>query len=141
MRGHRPGSVTHMAFVDSSFWIAYLRASDRHHAEALRLVEEIQLLEKIYVTSGIVHEVVNHLFKADGKRKALETLRLFLVTPNIEIIFLNEPVWEAEIAYFTQFDFSLTDAQIVAAMETKADPDLYSFDKGFGQIEWLTRIF
>lgn len=129
-----------MAFVDSSFWIGYIRARDQHHFRSLELIPEIRSLDKIYVTSGIVHEVVNHLFKSESKQKASEFLNFFSTSVNVEIIFLNDKLWENTIAYFTQYNFSLTDAQIVSAMEEKGEHQLYSFDRGFDQVHWLERI-
>ena len=131
-----------MVFVDSNVWIGWLNQNDRHHQKASVIFDQFKnevFIEKIYVTSGIVHDVVNHLFKIKGKETAEKALDLFLTTPSISILFLTDDIWKITIENFYQHTFGLTDAQIVAAMEMTGENTLVSFDQHFDQIPWIKR--
>lgn len=131
-----------MVFVDSNFWIGFLNIDDKHSKRASELSSKLENAEeKIYVTSGIIHEVVSHLFKTKGKTTATRVLTLFLSTPNIEILFLTDFLWRREIDIFVDREMDLTDAQIVAAMEEKHDLFIFSFDSHFDQIREIKRIY
>lgn len=130
-----------MVFVDSNVWIGFLNSDDRHSKRANELFDKINQLPIIYVTSGIVHEVVNHLFKIKGKDAALFALKLFLSTPNIELFLLTEELWQAEINLFAHYTMNLTDAQIVAAMKENGETEIISFDAHFDQVEGIQRIY
>lgn len=129
-----------MPFVDSNIWVAYLNSEDRCHARSLKILGEIRKKNDIFVTSGIVHEVVNYLFKFKGKAIAESSLDFFITNLDIEIIFLGNESWSRTVELFKKHELSLTDAQIAACMEQMGDKRLYSFDRHFQQIEWIERI-
>ncbi len=131
-----------MVFVDSNFWIGLLNKDDKHSIRAFELATQLQRLdETIYVTSGVVHEVVNHLFKIKGKEIGITALTFFLSANNLEIIFLSQDLWKNETQLFIEHEINLTDAQILAAMQEKNELVVYSFDKHFGQDKKIKRIY
>ena len=131
-----------MVFIDSNVWIGWLNENDRHYAKSCEIFDRFKgdLEIKILVTSGIVYETVNHLFKIGGKNKAEKALELFLITPNVRILFLSDEFWEKVIQKFRLYNVGLTDAQIIAAMEEMNDAKIYSFDGHFDQVKWIKRI-
>lgn len=129
-----------MVFIDSNVWVAYLNKEDKFHQHALRVLSSIKKMESVFVTTGIVHEVVNYFFKLKGKEKAEEYLSFFLNAPNTEIIIVDELLWQKTINLFKKYSISLTDAQIIAAMQQKQDKIIYSFDRHFDQVKEIKRI-
>ncbi len=129
-----------MPFVDSNIWIASENENDKNNERAVELVLKIKDLDKAFVTSGIVHEVVNYLFKIKNKYAAMRMLDFFLEAENIEIKLLNPDTWNRTIKRFRELNLSLTDAQIIACMEEEQDNELYTFDPGFKQYKWLKII-
>ena len=129
-----------MVFVDSNIWISYLNKNDKFHVRSLRALASIRQSSVIYITSGIVYETVNYLFKLSGKKIAESCLDFFLTSPQIEIILPTEDTWTKTINLFRKYELSLTDAQIVACMQEKDDKEIYSFDRHFDEIKGIKRI-
>src|SRR3989338_1817244 len=133
-----------MVFVDSNVWIGYFNSNDKHHPKSFNIINAIkenQEIKVIYVTSGIVHEVVNHLFKIRGEDFARRTLSIILSLPKLQILFLTDILWEKTIENFNIYKMGLTDAQIVSAMSVTEDNSIYSFDGHFDQVKWIRRVF
>lgn len=128
-----------MVFVDSSVWVAYLSKDDARYAHSLRVLGSMKS-EQLFVTSGIVFEVINFFFKMKGKALALGFLEFFQTSPVIEIIHPDELLWEQTVKIFSEHELSLTDAQIIAAMKKSGDKELVSFDRHFDQFKWVKRI-
>ncbi|MFH1391752.1 MAG: PIN domain-containing protein [Candidatus Diapherotrites archaeon] len=129
-----------MAFVDSNIWIAYLNKEDKFHRKSLDVLSRLKRMERIFVSSGIVYEVVNFLFKLKGKKVADGTLDFFLSSPQIEIVVPSDETWEKTVSIFKENELSLTDAQIVACMYEKKEKEIYSFDRHFDTIKSIERI-
>lgn len=129
-----------MVFVDSNVWISYLNKEDKFHARALRALAKIRATTTIFVSSGIVYETINYLFKLRGKRIAEDCLNFFLTAPQIEIVLPSYETWVRAIETFRKNEMSLTDAQIVACMEEKQEHELYSFDRHFDSVQGIERL-
>ena len=129
-----------MVFVDSNIWISYLNKNDRFHSSSLRALASIKQSAAIYITSGIVYETVNYLFKLSGKKVSESCLDFFLTSMQIEIILPTESDWIKTIEIFRKNELSLTDAQIVACMQKKGDTEIYSFDRHFDAIKDIKRL-
>ncbi|MBI5228430.1 type II toxin-antitoxin system VapC family toxin [Candidatus Micrarchaeota archaeon] len=132
-----------MVLVDSNVWIGYFNSNDRHHEKALQIISSFRTNgdREIYITSGIIHEVINHLFKIKGSQFARKTLETVLSLPNLRILFLSDSLWQRTIENFNLYEMGLTDAQIVSVMEEKKETILYSFDGHFDQVKWIKRVF
>ncbi len=132
-----------MVFIDSNVWIGYFNGNDKHHGRAFEIINSIKLSTepKIVITSGILHEVINHLFKIKGKRTASDTMKTILSIPNLSVLFLTDEIWIKTMENFDFYEFGLTDAQIISAMEYMNDNMIYSFDSHFDQVKWLKRFF
>lgn len=129
-----------MVFVDSNIWISYLNKNDKFHARSLMALASIKQSSVIYITSGIVYETINYLFKLSGKKVSESCLDFFLASQQIEIILPADSTWIKTIEIFRKNELSLTDAQIVACMQEKGDKEIYSFDRHFDTIKDITRL-
>ena len=94
-----------------------------------------------HVTDYVVLETVNYLLRKAGFEVALETLNLFRVHERIKVINVDERLYTRTCDIFMHHPgLSLTDASIVAAMEKVGVKQLYSFDGGFDELEWVERL-
>jgi predicted nucleic acid-binding protein len=132
--------VIQVAFVDSNIWISYLNKEDKFHRKAVGVLSRLRKMEKLFVSSGVVYEVVNFLFKLKGKKVAEGTLDFFLSSPQIKIIVPSSETWVKTVAIFKENELSLTDAQIVACMMEQEERKIYSFDRHFDNIKSVERI-
>jgi predicted nucleic acid-binding protein len=130
-----------MVFVDSNVWIAYFNKNDKFHPNAIKSFSKIKTFETVYISSGIVFEVVNYLFKIYGKIESRRVLDFFLTNSAIEIVFISRIAWDKTVNLFKENELSLTDAQIVACMFENKDTEIYSFDKHFDKINGIKRIY
>ena len=130
-----------MVFVDSNVWIAYFNKNDKFHPNAIKSFSKIKTFETVYISSGIVFEVVNYLFKVCGKTESERVLDFFLTNPAIDIVFISRISWNETVNLFKANELSLTDAQIVACMLENNDTNIYSFDRHFDNIKGIKRIF
>lgn len=97
-------------------------------------------MERIFISAGVVYEVVNFLFKLKGKKVAEGSLDFFLSSPQIEIIVPSHETWIKTVDIFKENELSLTDAQIVACMKERGEEEIYSFDRHFDAIKSIKRI-
>ncbi|MGC9445158.1 MAG: PIN domain-containing protein [Candidatus Methanospirareceae archaeon] len=84
---------------------------------------------------------MNYLLRKAGFEVALETLTLFRVHERIKVINIDDMLYDQLCEIFMRYPgLSITDASIVAAMEKVGVKELYSFDSGFDELEWVERL-
>jgi predicted nucleic acid-binding protein len=128
--------------IDSVVWIALASKRDQWHKNAQKLKNQVLKLEKIYVTDLIINETYNFLLRKVSFSAALDTLVMFLESPKITILFNNFlTLSNTKTILLKHSHLSLTDANIAWFSENLNIKEVMSFDKGFDNIQTITRIF
>ena len=123
------------AFVDSSAWIAFLRASDGHHREAEAMLrravdEKIPLL----TTNLVLAEVHRFVLHRAGIRAAAIALDRIATSPHVSVCFADaKHDREARrwIARFSDQRITYTDAVSFAVMTDATIRSALTFDRDF----------
>jgi len=127
--------------IDSCIWIAYKSKRDVDHERAIHIVERF-LKDKslrLCMTDYVVVEVTNFLLRKAYPRVAFETLDLFRAHERIEIMFIDDAIFDKSCELAKKFEVSITDASLVAIMEEFEINALYSFDSEFDRIDGIKR--
>src|SRR5437879_6668647 len=83
-------------FVDTAGWIARVNRSDRWHSLAKRIYQERFASGWQMVThSGVMLEVGNGLSAISLREKAVLLNQRLGVSPNVEVVFVTEEIYEA----------------------------------------------
>jgi len=122
--------------IDSVVWIGAKLKRDEFITKFLN--KEITIA---HVTDYVVLETVNYLLRKAGFEVALETLNLFRIHERIKVINVDDRLYDRTCEIFMDYPgLPITDASIVAAMEKVGVKELYSFDGGFDELEWVERL-
>jgi predicted nucleic acid-binding protein len=130
-------------FIDSVVWIGAKLKRDKWHAKSSFILTKFlnKEITIAHVTDYVVLETVNYLLRKAGFEVALETLNLFRIHERIKVINVDDQLYERTCEIFMHHPgLSITDASIVAAMEKVGVKELYSFDGGFDELEWVERL-
>lgn len=131
-----------MILIDSCVWIAKTRKNDVFHEKAKKLMESILSSgKKIFVTDLVAVEVINFLFKRDGKKVAAQAMNMFLESERIVLLSNSSASLKSTKNLFERhLRLSFTDANAVVKMLEAGITEIASFDEGFDEVKEIKRI-
>jgi len=130
-------------FVDSGVWIGAFNKKDKHHKVASKIIRHLldDLSDKAYISDYVFDEVTTYMKKKINPEASILVAEAMLDSQNIEIIFMNEKIFNASYHIFKMYDrLSFTDASIVVIMKNRKIQFLYSFDSGFNSVKEIQRL-
>lgn len=125
------------AFVDTVCWIGLLSKTDQMHQAANQLYQ--RLLKQNYLlttTSGVLNETANALSAPKYRRSVVEFHKRLVVSPRIEIVFIDERHWKAGWKLYEERSdkaWSLTDCISMVVMREKNLAEVVTHDEHFRQ--------
>ncbi|MBU1261908.1 PIN domain-containing protein [bacterium] len=127
-------------FLDTSLLVAYYNADDVNHADARKLVKEMEGRKIGFLTSDyIFDEILTVLLVRAGKGKAVKACKALLKdieAENIKLMRVNEEVFRKAAEIFTRFadkEWSFTDCTSYVLMKDANITKGASFDEHFRQ--------
>jgi len=130
-------------FVDSGVWIAAFNKKDKHHKAASKIINQLldEQIDKAYISDYVFDEVTTYIKKKISPEASILVAEAMLDSQNIEIIFMDEKIFNASYHIFKMYDrLSFTDASIVVIMKNRKIKLLYSFDSGFDSVKEIQRL-
>jgi predicted nucleic acid-binding protein len=122
-----------MIFVDTSFWVALRNRRDRHHDEALELLEQHAPVP--LVTSNHVRgETWTFLRRRSGHGAAVDFLDAVRSSPRLEVMFADGSVEDEALRWLRRHDereYSFVDATSFTLMRARRIRDALAFDGDF----------
>ena len=132
-----------MYLIDSGVWIGASNPKDAHYRRAAAVLKAILKGEvgKVLITNLVFSEVVTYIRRKVGRRQSIEVARILLDSKHIEIIHIDEHVFNVAYHMFERYpELSFTDAVSVAIMRDRAIQHIVSFDKGFDSVREIVRL-
>ena len=128
-------------FVDAGYLIALEAADDQHHLAAQSHWRKLrQTLPPLITTSYVFDEVVTFFNNRNRHEKAVELGGRLLQSPSIELVHVDESLFEEAWSFFQQYQdkaFSLTDCVSFVLMTQRQVTTALTFDKHFKQAGFL----
>ncbi|MHA2017850.1 MAG: type II toxin-antitoxin system VapC family toxin [Promethearchaeota archaeon] len=98
-------------------------------------------INNVYISDYVFDEVTTYIRKKINQEASILVAEAMLDSQNIEIIFMNEKIFNASYHIFKMYDrLSFTDSSIVVIMKNMGIQFLYSFDEGFDNIKEIKRL-
>ncbi len=137
-----------MRFIDSSvFLYAYLKPRKRAPKSIIALKEKAkEIIKRINsgeeVATSIVHlsEIANILEARGNIMVSLEIVEAILSKDNIHIYPVDLVDYTEALEVARKYVIGLNDAVAVLLMKRYGIKEIYSYDKDFDKIEWITRL-
>ncbi len=123
-------------FVDTSYFLALDLVSDQDHLAATRHWRSLQGKLPLLVTTTYIFDEVVTLFKSRGYHAQAVQAGNNLRSPAIELVHVDDTVFEAGWAYFVQHAdkaYSLTDCISFVLMQQRGMATAFTFDHHFAQ--------
>jgi predicted nucleic acid-binding protein len=124
-------------FLDTGFLIALEAADDQRHDEAMNLWNDLLgSLPPLITTSYVFDEIVTFFNSRNRHAKAVEVGKLLLESPSIQLIHIDEVLFQEAWRYFIQHadkSYSLTDCASFLVMKRLRINTALTFDKHFMQ--------
>ncbi len=130
-------------FVDSGVWIGAFNKKDKHHKVASKIIRYLldEEIDKVYISDYVFDEVTTYIKKKISPEASILVAEAMLDSQNIEIIFMNEKLFNASYHIFKMYNrLNFTDASIVVIMKNRKIKFLYSFDSGFNSVKEIQRL-
>jgi predicted nucleic acid-binding protein len=119
-------------FADTSFWYAFQERRERHHKEALALVDAG--IGKLVVSNHVVGETWTLLNRRDGHQAAVGFLDRLRSLPNIEVVHVDEETENEAWTWLRRHnerEYSFVDATSFAVMRRRRIREALAFDSDF----------
>lgn len=124
-------------FVDANYWVALDLITDQNHQAALRHWHGLRgKLPPLVTTTYILDEVVTLFTSRSYHAQAVQVGNNLLYSPAIELVHVDEALFEAGWAYFVQHAdkaYSLTDCISFVLMAQRGMAAACTFDHHFAQ--------
>jgi uncharacterized protein len=124
-------------FVDTSGWIGLSDKSDKYHARAAAAFASLAGRPcKFITTDYVLDETITRLTTFCSHTEAAAFGRWALASPFIEIIHIDEPLWQAAWEMFQIYDdkvWSFTDCASFVVMRQWRLHQAFAFDRHFRQ--------
>jgi predicted nucleic acid-binding protein len=124
-------------FANASFFVAYHNSKDVNHQAARDLAREFEGRPVLLVTTDyIFDEVMTVLLVRGNKNLAIQAGRAIIKDPNIEILRIDEDLFNEAWEIFQSFEdkeWSFTDCTSYVLMKKLGIGTGISFDKHFKQ--------
>ncbi len=129
-------------FLDTGYLIALEAADDQHHQIASSHWANLtKSLPSLVTTSYVFDEVVT-FFNSRGRHvKAVEIGNLLLASPSVQMLHIDEPLFDEVWRYFIRHSdkwYSLTDCASFVVMKRLRIRTALTFDKHFEQAGFAT---
>lgn len=132
-----------MIVLDTSFIVAYKIENDNHHAEAVKIFDEIVegKYGKPVISDYIFDETITVVFKR-SKKLAIAAATGDELKDSVEILVVDSLFFEDGWKTFKDQDnnFSFTDCTTLALMKKKNIENIATFDEDFKEIKEITAI-
>ena len=124
-------------FIDTNVFVAYLNKRDVNHKRAANLIKKVESDEfgQIYISDYVFSEIVTVVMLKVGLKAAIEIGEFLL--DEVEILRVNDDVFNEAWKIFKQVKMSFTDCTIAAMVRMYEIDFLASFDRGFERLKWL----
>jgi predicted nucleic acid-binding protein len=124
-------------FLDTSFAIALVSSTDKHHARAEELAEQIEAQgTRLVTTKAVLLEIGNALSKQRFRRAAVELLESLESDPKVDIVALSDSLYRRGFGLFSERadkEWSLTDCLAFVVMKDRGLTDALTTDEHFRQ--------
>jgi uncharacterized protein len=124
-------------FLDTSFAIALSSVTDRNHAQAVELADQIETNRtRLVTTQAILLEIGNALSKQRYRTAAIQLLESLETDPSIEVILLTNSLYRLAFNLFRQREdkeWGLVDCVSFIVMQERGITDALTADIHFQQ--------
>ncbi|MFP5288896.1 MAG: type II toxin-antitoxin system VapC family toxin [Thermoanaerobaculia bacterium] len=124
-------------FLDTSFAIALIAETDKHHPQAKELADDFeQRRTRLVTTRAVFLEIGNAFSKSPLRAKAIGLLELFEEDPQVEIVPLSESLYQRGFDLFRRWsdkEWSLVDCLSFIVMQERGLTDSLTTDRHFRQ--------
>jgi len=131
-----------MRFIDTNIIIRFLTDDVPEKADACEEVfkREARKEERVFITDLVVAEIIWVLESVYGlsKKEIQDKVEKILNTPNL--FCLHKDIILGALILYAEKDIDFIDAYNALILKEKGIKELYSYDRHYEQIEWLTRL-
>lgn len=124
-------------FLDTSFAIALVSNTDKHHVQAEQLAGQIEAHGvRLVTTKAVLLEIGNALSKQRFRRAAVELLASLESDPTVDIVVLSDTLFRRGFGLFSERndkEWSLTDCLAFVVMKDRGLTDALTTDEHFRQ--------
>lgn len=116
-----------MVILDSSIIVAYFRNNEIDHARAKKIFREHQTL---FIPNFVLSEVLTVLKMKEGFEAAAGAIEFLVNSDDIEIVYINEDMFDSSIGYFVanKNSLSFVDTLLLKLANSEKIP-LLTFDR------------
>jgi predicted nucleic acid-binding protein len=123
--------------VDSDAFVGRFYPNDAHYEHSRNIFQKLKAQrQRLVTTSFVVAETATVLSHRQGQDLARDFLRDFIGQGNIDVIYINEALYQAAIAVFLAQKTkgtSMTDCANVVVMQRYGISQIFSFDKVYSR--------
>jgi predicted nucleic acid-binding protein len=131
-----------MRFIDTNIFIRYLTNDIPGKADECEKIfkKAIKKEETFYTTDMVIAEIVWVLesYYELPKEEVQDKVEKILNTPNL--ICTNRDLILSALTLYSQKNIDFIDAYNALMMKNKGIEEIYSYDKHYDRVEWLTRL-
>jgi uncharacterized protein len=131
-----------MKFVDTNIFIRYLTNDVPEKADECERIfkKAVNREERLYTTEMVIAEIVWVLesYYELPKEKVQDKVEKILNTPNLTCP--NRDLILTALTLYTEMNIDFIDAYNALILKNEDIIDVYSYDKHYDRISWLTRI-
>ena len=131
-----------MRFIDTNVFIRFLTNDIPQKADACEKIfkKAVEKKEIIFTTDMVIAEIVWVLesFYELEKEEIQPKVEKILNTPNL--VCPNKDLILRALALYREKNIDYTDAYNALILKEKGVDELYSYDKDYDRIDWLTRL-
>jgi len=131
-----------MRFVDTNVFIRFLTNDVPQKADACEKIfrRAIEKKDGLFTTDLVIAEIVWVLesFYKLAKKEIRDKLEKILNTPNLACP--NKDLILVALMLYTKKDIDFIDAYNAIILKEEGISEVYSYDKDYNSIDWLTRL-
>ena len=124
-------------FVDTGAWMAVTVRNDKHHLQALGVLEKFQRqFVQLFTTDYVLDETLTLVRMRAGHQKAVEIGKSIVDSPLIRTVNIEKQIWGEAWKIFQRYKdkvWSFTDCTSFAVMDLFQIENAFAFDKNFKQ--------
>lgn len=124
-------------FLDTSYAVALVAPTDRHHLQAKDLAQDLERLRiRLVTTRAVLLEIGNSFSRSRYKTAVINLLTVLEVDPRVEILPFSEELFHRGFELFRQRPdkaWSLVDCVFFAVMRERKLQDCLTTDGHFAQ--------
>jgi predicted nucleic acid-binding protein len=124
-------------FVDTGGWVALFVRNDEHHADAVRIFEEMKRSKaSLYTSDYVIDETVTTIRSRGGHAESVRAGDALFASRIVKTVFVGPThlpaAWELYKKYGDK-KFSFTDVTSFVVLKDLGISDVFSFDRDFLQ--------